>query len=250
MIHVILGMHKSGTTLVAQMLHKSGINMGDFDESVSYDAGNKYERKEPLELNKEMLGCSYADFSLDVFRPVEKMVVTTDLQSKILNLVNSLNNRYSDWGFKDPRSCLTYSIWRDLLPEHRLIFVYRPPWEVCQHYIKNVPFYRILFKYIRSWKAAKVWYSYNTELLRYIENTRNKYIMINFTEFMKKSEAIQELQHLIDIPLVDCRNSDLYRAIGVSGFSNSMISLMGSVSASDNPKKLYQRLESLREASS
>ncbi len=46
MIYVIFGMHKSGTTLVAEMLHKSGINMGDFDESVSYDIGNQYERNE------------------------------------------------------------------------------------------------------------------------------------------------------------------------------------------------------------
>lgn len=46
MIFVVLGMHKSGTTLVSQILHHSGIPMGDgFDENVTYDGGNKYERE-------------------------------------------------------------------------------------------------------------------------------------------------------------------------------------------------------------
>lgn len=28
MIYIVLGMHKSGTTLVASLLYKSGVNMG------------------------------------------------------------------------------------------------------------------------------------------------------------------------------------------------------------------------------
>ena len=55
MIFVILGMHKSGTTLVSQTLHASGINMGDFDSSLTYDTNNKFERHNTQELNRDML---------------------------------------------------------------------------------------------------------------------------------------------------------------------------------------------------
>jgi hypothetical protein len=52
MICVFLSMHKSGTTLVSEILHHSGINMGDdIDEHVSYDRGNKYEHESTLGLN-------------------------------------------------------------------------------------------------------------------------------------------------------------------------------------------------------
>ena len=59
MIYVVLGMHKSGTTLVAKMLHASGINMGEsIDESADYSAGNHYERQSTAELNHVLLeGC-------------------------------------------------------------------------------------------------------------------------------------------------------------------------------------------------
>ena len=53
MIYIILGMHKSGTTLISQILHKSGINMGNFNEDVSYDQGNKYERPASQKINRE-----------------------------------------------------------------------------------------------------------------------------------------------------------------------------------------------------
>ncbi len=55
MIYIVLGMHKSGTTLVAQTLHAAGINMGDFDESLTYDTNNKYERHDTQELNRDLL---------------------------------------------------------------------------------------------------------------------------------------------------------------------------------------------------
>ena len=40
MIYALLGMHKSGTSLLSRILHESSINMGDFDESKGYDEVN------------------------------------------------------------------------------------------------------------------------------------------------------------------------------------------------------------------
>ena len=52
---VVLGMHKSGTSLVAQALHRSGIHMGDFQEHLDYDAGNKFEHHDFQAINRELL---------------------------------------------------------------------------------------------------------------------------------------------------------------------------------------------------
>ena len=69
MIYVILGMHKSGTTLISRILDSSGINMGTFDESRSYSMGNKGERAETVSLNRAMLGCGNGH-SLSVSKPL------------------------------------------------------------------------------------------------------------------------------------------------------------------------------------
>ena len=38
MIYIVLGMHKSGTSLVARTLHASGVDMGEFNDSLDYEA--------------------------------------------------------------------------------------------------------------------------------------------------------------------------------------------------------------------
>lgn len=76
MIYVIMGMHKSGTSLIAETLHKSGINMGYFDEQLSYDEANHYERWHTSELNHYLLGTTPRTHSLDRFvAPDRKSVV-------------------------------------------------------------------------------------------------------------------------------------------------------------------------------
>ena len=55
MLYVVLGMHKSGTTLLSQVLHHSGIDMGEIPDGVSYDKGNKYEDQESFHINMELI---------------------------------------------------------------------------------------------------------------------------------------------------------------------------------------------------
>jgi hypothetical protein len=59
-ICVVLGMHKSGTTLVSEILHHSGIRMVENDSVESYDHGNHFEREDTNQFNKRLLGCGEA----------------------------------------------------------------------------------------------------------------------------------------------------------------------------------------------
>jgi len=56
MIYVILGMHKSGTTLVSSLLHNADINMIEDTAEQDYDKGGYYERESTLQLNYDILG--------------------------------------------------------------------------------------------------------------------------------------------------------------------------------------------------
>ena len=127
MIYVVLGMHKSGTTLVSQILHHSGIDMGDFDESVSYDRGNKYERASVLALDMDILDAPDDEvLDLGVRGPLQ---LTDAQRARMREIIADGQSRHADWGFKDPRLTLVYELWAQELPEHRLIAVYRDPAE-------------------------------------------------------------------------------------------------------------------------
>ena len=104
MIFVVLGMHKSGTTLVSQILHHSGVNMGDFQENISYDEGNKYERESTLEVDMEILGAG--DYRVLDLRSSRRLRLDEGIYHKMREIIAGCGSRYEDWGFKDPRALL------------------------------------------------------------------------------------------------------------------------------------------------
>lgn len=211
MIYVILGMHKSGTTLLAQMLHKSGINMGNFDESGDYDSGNKYERKETVKINKALLSCGN-DFSLKVTRPLKGDIFPENYHWKMMYLIGNLSSRCKNWGFKDPRTCLTFGAWHKHLPEHQIIFVYRCPLEVWTHYQRKISAIRLIRKLDVGWKAITAWYVYNSEALKYVEQRKDKCFITEYRELMRSQNELKRLESFLHFRLVDCRKEEFYRS--------------------------------------
>lgn len=210
MIYIVLGMHKSGTTLISQILHKSGINMGEFDESVRYDEGNQYERKECQNINNDMLH-SHGKYCLDVVNDSAVGNYQKEKPHIIPRLLINLNKQYHDWGFKDPRTCLTYALWKKYLSEHKLIFVYRHPLEVWRHFDNFIPWYKIHTKIIVCWKAVAAWYIYNSKIAEQIKKKESIYTIIDYNEFMDFSETIRQLESFVGMHLMDCRQKEMYR---------------------------------------
>ncbi len=214
MIYVILGMHKSGTTLLSQMLHNSGINMGDFDDTVGYDAGNQYERKETQEINKKILKCGN-EFSLNVVKSLasDDLNNVSELKIRAKCLIDDLNRKYENWGFKDPRTCLTYQFWRDIMPEHKILFVYRPPEEVTVHYLRGVSALKILTRIRRCWQSISAWYIYNYQCLEYLrENGKIEFITVDYYDLMRSDKILKKLEKFTGLSISDSRNKTLYRS--------------------------------------
>ncbi len=131
---IILGMHKSGTTLLSKTLHLSGINMVDEVFKGEYDEGNKWERSALVALNKSALKCGNK-LSLYVNTPIkEKDANWEAVVPAIKKEVSRLNMNHDQWGFKDPRTCMTYLGWNSILPEHKLICVIRHPYAIWPRY--------------------------------------------------------------------------------------------------------------------
>jgi len=211
MIYVVLGMHKSGTTLVAEMLHASGINMvDDNDPNRSYDQGNKYERKSAAALNREILEASLSTFgfsSLDLPAP-KGLRCTDESRIRIRHLVASLNANHNLWGFKDPRTCLTYPVWATELAEHRIIAIYRTPEEIWPRYRQ---FHKLYANPYLAWKFMIRWCEYNSAILKYLSTTRMNYLVLSYHELMRAQTEFERLQQFVGFGLSDRRVKSLRR---------------------------------------
>ncbi len=212
MIYTILGMHKSGTTLISQILHESSINMGDFDESKGYDDGNKYERLETHDLNIEVLGCEYKEHSLNISNVITAdLPVSMETRGKLKNFIRNTNGKYPQWGFKDPRTCLTYGVWKQMLPEHRIIAIYRHPAELVTHYRRQQNS-RLLTNFPVIWKSLHAWYVYNNEMLKILKKSESPYFLTEYNDLMAGDSVIKQLSEFTGTALKDSRDKKMYRS--------------------------------------
>lgn len=200
---VVLGMHKSGTSLVAEMLHHGGIEMIEALQGVSYDKGEKYERQETGAINKALLKAENL-YSLDVRRELNRHDIDPALTERAQRLVAEMTGRDMDWGFKDPRTCLTWKFWRPILPPHKLICIFRNVDEVHHRYRWRGKWFGL--------RAMDAWYRYNRAMLNaYQAAAPADRSLIDYHSLMSKADATSELAAFVGRPLEDRRDPKMRR---------------------------------------
>ncbi len=204
MIYVVLGMHKSGTTLVSRLLHHSGISMGPgFDAAVDYEKGNTYEDSAASALNRALLGITDTR-SIEIGIP-DPLQADPIAQEKLRRFIASRQTAHSHWGFKDPRSTLTYPVWRGLLPPHRVVGIFRPPEEVWPRYRRGGlkgPWLDIAIarQFLRSWCE-------HNERLIGIVRANPAAILLDYRALMSGSAEYERLERFLCVPLSDQRKA-------------------------------------------
>jgi hypothetical protein len=207
MIFVVLGMHKSGTTLAASLLHESGVPMGEHDPTVSYDEGNRYEMAEVRKLNVDLLRGPDAAWSLDVTRVVELETLEPGLEARMGAFVERTSRRWRDWGFKDPRTCLTYGAWTRVLPDHRVIATFRHPQELWRHY---QPAARLSAVAV-CWKALTAWHVHNRQVLQAVRSRPDRSLVVEYGDLMSGDCPLEALSRFVGRAIADVRRPALYR---------------------------------------
>jgi hypothetical protein len=133
---IVVGMHRSGTTLVSDILSRLGVFMGsrleshlesvffrDVNEWILEVAHGGWDRPRPLE---------------DLVRtPETRRAITDRLKKQIRSLRFRLSywgasggfgtSRFSPaaWGWKEPRTTVTLPFWCEVFPDARYVYVYR-----------------------------------------------------------------------------------------------------------------------------
>lgn len=225
MLFVILGMHKSGTTLVAQTLHQSGIYMGnDFDSERNYYQGNHFESYEANLICADLLNVRFGTSSLKKIKiPNTKNQNWGQFQKLrelgIKNFVDRLQTGHQDWGIKSPWLSLVYPYWEKFLPPHRLIVVYRDPLHVFQHYFRG----KNPLGLIRSSRALYQWKVYNRKIKEILDHTQHDYLVINYLSLLTEDKCHTTLENFTGRKLVDCRRTPKRKTHKLHGFLSRKI---------------------------
>jgi hypothetical protein len=141
---IVIGMHRSGTSLLSKLLHRAGVPMGNdrnvHDESAFF-----------LELNKFLFRAAHADW--DYPEPMLLLLEVPELRHALLEHLRSqcsargtrsylgwrrslrssrLDSQPGPWGWKDPRNTFTLPIWLEVFPSARVLNVYRNGVDVAE----------------------------------------------------------------------------------------------------------------------
>jgi len=257
MIYVILGMHKSGTTLTSQILHHSGINMVDEikAQEASYDRGDYYELDSAKAINMEimrangyqesnwrkvLLGTLSRDNSFS-----DASLLTKDQRTRMREILSNRDAKYAHWGFKDPRTCLVYPLWALELPEHKIIAIFRSHNEQWQRHRPQSIWqqYREPYKIV---KFIEKWCRYNANVLAHLQKTQMDFLVLDYQRLMTTQAEFDRLQEFVGLELEDRRKKDLYRNRPKDSVLVKIATRLVYKQTGHHPEKIMQQFEALR----
>ena len=212
---VIVGMHRSGTSLITNWLEKCGLQIGErLEIATASNIDGHFEDMEFRTLHEEVLISKNLPGS-GLVETISDANLSVYQQEKLKSIIEVKNKLYEQWGWKDPRTCLFLDTYRQLLPGSKYLVIVRDYQSVISSLLKR-DFMEIDHKYMsRGWlqrqvwtylrKARrrqryydenaehylKVWLIYNQEILKAIKNlSPEDFLVLNYNVLEKSDAAV------------------------------------------------------------
>ena len=170
MIIVVVGMHCSGTSTVAGLLHRHGVVMGEdellFSSQIQGTPSTLFENPRFRILNDriaERQGYVVESWNPEI-PPCRPGAIT---RLRMRRLIRNCEERHRVWGFEDPRSCLTLDAWlREIervaaLEETKIVYTVRDPDAVAHSMMTR--------NGIDIATALRLWKAYNERAMKTID---------------------------------------------------------------------------------
>jgi len=131
---VVLGMHRSGTSMIGGVLSRLGVDLGDdaIGRQVSNPLGH-FEDRQFFELNKDILASAGGSWD-DPPNPEQLLSQATIYSERISGLIAAYDRMQPErlWGWKDPRTSLTISLFSPYLDNLYLLWCQRDPEQIVK----------------------------------------------------------------------------------------------------------------------
>ena len=155
---IVLGMHRSGTSLLTGSLEAAGLHIGKVNHAAPFNRKGNKENESIRGFHNELLAKNGASWD----RPPKGQVRwDRSDEERALSLVEPYFRSARPWGFKDPRTIWMVEGWLRLLPSARIIGVFRHPSLVMRSLAARTGDLAIGTR-----EGLRLWCAYNAELLR------------------------------------------------------------------------------------
>ncbi|MGI8890866.1 MAG: glycosyltransferase [Chthoniobacterales bacterium] len=158
----LAGAHRSGTSMLARLLHAGGLALGSPSDLMAARPDNPdgfWEHLGFVTVNDKVLAKLGGAWDLP---PPSTLVFDQAELAPLREEARSLIAGFSEtrlWGWKDPRNSLTLPFWRELMPDLKVIAVVRNPLEVAYSmHVRNGT--SVAF-------GLHLWETYNRRLLEF-----------------------------------------------------------------------------------
>lgn len=202
-ILMVLGMHRSGTSLIAKSLEVIGGSLGDNLLPPGDDNPKGFwEDKEFNDLNIEILSLlGQKWYSLS---PVELQTLEKEqfdyLFAKAITLTKSKLQKNPVWILKDPRASLLMPFWSEVFNKlgvkPNFVFALRHPDSVCQSLWKRNHFNHVF--------SAFIWFKHNLEVIKFLSSEKkSNYVIVDYDQFLAAPDpSIKQFSESFDLPII------------------------------------------------
>ncbi|MEQ9306175.1 MAG: sulfotransferase [Marinoscillum sp.] len=189
---IVIGMHRSGTTLLARIMRILGVKMGrirgkDTDESLFFQA-----------LNKAIINACHSEWdNLHGFRevysqPTIQSALTTSLLEVMQSGASTLHGQMKAtiWGWKDPKNTVTLDLWKEVFPNAKIIFIYRNGVDVANSLV-NRSMKSLSLRTMQHQHGFKLWKEYNMlAMAHYNAWDHEKRHLIKYEDLLQNPQSI------------------------------------------------------------
>lgn len=186
----IAGMHRSGTSTLAQILYRLGLDLGDAKDLFAaneYNVDGYFEHKDFVAVNERILRTLGAgwDFPFGLEPGWHERPEIREIAEEAKPLMDGFGQP-GMWGWKDPRTCLTLPFWLDLAPDLRVVAALRNPLEVAASIRKRGASSMTM--------GLNLWRMYNQSLLDNIPQDR--LLITHYETFFRRPQ--KEFRRIVD----------------------------------------------------
>jgi len=211
---MVVGMHRSGTSLISNWLYRCGLQLGEHMlEAGTGNVEGHFEDVEFLRMHEEILTSNAFPASGFVY---DKVIDISVYQlEKLKSVIKVKNQLYRQWGWKEPRTCLFLDLYRELLPNSKYLVIVRDYSAVvhsllkrdfAEHedkYLHRKKLQRFVWLYLRRGKSSrkfykeraedylKVYIEYNQHILDTLKQLPSEdYMVVNYSMLEKSDKEV------------------------------------------------------------
>jgi hypothetical protein len=197
----ILGMHRSGTSLTAEIVHSLGFAVPgtSLDAIDSVNAHGFWESREVVDINERILSAAQLKWYhiCPVGHVFKDLIGEEGFSREISNFIKSESDVRGDLVIKDPRICLVWPLWFSAIDESefdvKVVFVNRHPSSIASSIRVRDGF--------SSFSSHLLWLYYLFSVFG--QNNFPRILFLNYEDILIDKSLGREISDFLEVPAVN-----------------------------------------------